>query len=121
MSCQNTDNRGMRVWSLRTSSSFIFVGTVLLPRNLFRLVGAGKIPAVSNAVAFGSIMQDGIVLPGNGAPCTIPAGSTPPGQFLASTADETWVAEGTSIVVAPKLPPYDVGSGTGCPFLMFPC
>ena len=60
-------------------------------------VGAGKMPAAKSAVAFGSIMHDGMVLPGNGDPWTTPAGATPPGQFLKSTAGDTVVVEGTLI------------------------
>ena len=48
--------------------------------------GAGNMPAFSNAVVFGEIMQAGMVLLGKGAPCTMPAGRTPPGQFRARTA-----------------------------------
>src|SRR5882762_5362985 len=62
---------------MRTISSFKFVGELLPPINVGRPLAStallfGKIPAVSKAVAFGAIMQDGILLPGNGDPCTTP-------------------------------------------------
>src|ERR1700736_6022033 len=105
---------------MRTTSSFKFVGVLLGPLNMFPDVGAGKMPAFRSAAELGSIMHDGMVLVGNGDPCTTPAGRTPPGQFLASTAGDTCEAEGTLIVVAPKLPPYVAGSGTGVPAVMLP-
>src|SRR5260370_9197076 len=98
---------------MRTASSLKVVGELALPKNLFPVVGAGKMPALSKAVEFGSTMQDGIVFPGNGAPCTIPAGRTPPGQFFARTPAATWVAEGTVIVFVPKFPPNVEGQGPG--------
>src|SRR6266851_7081284 len=93
MKCPKTENLLVKLWSMRTTSSFKFVGELLPPMNVglpFACVAlaAGKIPAVSKAVEFGSIMQEGIVLFGNGEPCTTPAGKAPPGQFFASTPAE---------------------------------
>src|SRR4029077_6036449 len=67
---------------MRTISSFKFVGELLPPINVGRplestALALGKIPAVSKAVAFGEIIQAGIMLPGNGDPWTTPAGTTP--------------------------------------------
>src|ERR1035438_6879068 len=105
---------------MRTISSFTLVGEVAAPVNWSPDVGAGKRPALSSAVAFGLIMQVGIVFPGNGEPCTMPAGRTSPGQFFARTDGATCAAVGTSITVPPKSPPYVDGSGTGCPLLTIP-
>src|SRR5215469_7213604 len=101
---------------MRTISSFTFVGTLLPPRKAglppLRPLFAGKIPAFRSAVALGSIMQVGIVLPGKGDPCTIPAGATPP-QFLYRYAELTLAALGTLIgILAGKTPPYQPVSGT---------
>src|ERR1700737_2777648 len=87
---------------MRTISSLTCVGTLLPPRKVgcplpLTELFAGKIPAVSSACAFGSSMQDGIVLLGNGLPCTTPAGAAPPGQFLKRIDDETALALGTFI------------------------
>ena len=69
-------------------------------------LGAGKIPALTKAAALAEIMHDGMVLLGKGEPCTIPAGRTPPGQFLARTDGDTWFTLGTLMVVLPKFPVY---------------
>src|SRR5208337_1148043 len=42
---------------------------------------AGKMPAATRAAALGLIMQEGMMLPGNCWPDTIPAGATLPGQL----------------------------------------
>src|SRR6266849_2913500 len=39
---------------MRTTSSFKFVGVLTLPKNLFPIVGAGKMPAFTKAAAFPS-------------------------------------------------------------------
>src|SRR5438067_1184726 len=75
---------------MRTISSFRFVGVFAPPTNVptplpILLFGAGKMPALSKAVAFGLIMRDGMTLPGKAAPCTIPKGATPPGQLANRT------------------------------------
>src|SRR5215469_1297295 len=85
---------------MRTISSFTLVGTLFPPWKTglplpFTALLAGKMPAASRAVELGSIMQLGIVLLGNGDPCTIPAGATPPGQFLNKNAGVTFAALGT--------------------------
>src|SRR5882724_4934784 len=103
---------------MRTTSSFKLVGELLPPMNVglpFKstALDAGKIPALSRAVELGEIMQAGIVLLGKGDPCTIPAGSTPPGQCWARTDADTFDALGTLITALPKLPPYVDASGTG--------
>src|SRR5262245_20415658 len=100
---------------MRTTSSFRFVGVFAPPRNCpiplaGATVGAGKIPALISAVAFPSTMLEGIMLPGNGLPCTMPAGSPPgpgPLQFLPRTDAATCDADGTTIGVDNelKLPP----------------
>src|SRR5260370_9888169 len=80
-------------------------------------------PAVTNAVAFGSIMHAGMVLFGKACPCTMPAGRPPgpgPFQFLARTRAFTCASAGTLIVVAPQLPPQVAGSGTFCSLLCVP-
>src|SRR5260370_23611282 len=99
---------------MRTTSSFRFVGVLTLPKNLFPIVGAGKMPAVTNAVAFGSIMHAGMVLFGKACPCTMPAGRAPgpgPLPFLAKTEAFTFLSHGTVMVVTPKLPPEGAGLG----------
>src|SRR5437016_5574852 len=98
-------------------SSFTWVGTFAPPRNagwpFFTPVGAGKIPAFSSAVEFGSIMQLGMVLFGKALPWVIPAGAVPPGQFLNKYAPLTLAAEGTLMgVLDGKTPPYHPVSGT---------
>src|SRR5438046_2694360 len=99
---------------MRTTSSFRLVGVAELPKNLFPAVGAGKIPALNKAVELGLIMQEGILLPGNGEPWTTPAGATPPGQLLKRTLEATCDDDGTLIgfVSELKSPPYVAGSGT---------
>src|SRR5260370_40576718 len=84
---------------MRTISSFKFVGELLPPMKVgcpFASTALlfGKIPAVSRAVAFGEIMQDGILLPGNGDPCMTPAGAAPFGQLAKRTAGGTWAGGG---------------------------
>src|SRR5436309_13259677 len=71
---------------MRTTSSLRLVGALAPPTNVptelaMLVVGAGKMPALSRAAAFGLIMQDGITLPGNCPPEVIPAGRAWPGQF----------------------------------------
>src|SRR6476660_665171 len=73
---------------MRTISSLKFVALLAPPTKGAAPVtgsnapfGFGKKPVPSNAVEFGLIMQDGIMLPGNGNPCWMPAGATPPGQL----------------------------------------
>ena len=92
---------------MRTISSFRSVGVFAPPLNsglpfwstpLF----AGKMPAFSSAAEFGEIMQEGMILPGNGEPCTIPAGA-PPGQLANSTDGATCEADGTRIGVEMEL------------------
>src|SRR6476646_1755945 len=97
---------------MRTISSFKFVGELLPPMNVGRplestALGLGKIPAPSRAEAFLEIMQAGMILPGNGDPCTTPAGAAPPGQLPKRTLGATWAALGTLItaVLELKLPP----------------
>src|SRR6266566_525568 len=65
-------------------------------------LGVGKMPAPSNAVAFGWIMQDGIMLPGNCAPRVTP-GFAPPGQFANRTESATLDSVGTIIGVVTEL------------------
>src|ERR1700687_2421785 len=85
---------------MRTISSFNFVG-VLAPPTKFPLplaifvVGAGKKPVPSSAVAFALIMQEGITLPGKFPPCTTPAGATPAGQLANNREGATWAMVGT--------------------------
>src|SRR5215831_1132653 len=93
---------------MRTTSSFKFVGVFAPPRNWPMpltgvVVGPGKMPALSSAAAFGSIMQEGILFPGNGDPCTIPTGAVPPGQFRNNTVLLTCAADGTLIAVETEL------------------
>src|SRR5215471_11022029 len=110
---------------MRTISSRRLVGVLAPPTNVpiplvMLLFGAGKMPALSSEVAFLLIKQDGITLPGKGEPCTIPAGATPPGQFVNRTEGATCEALGTLIGVETelKLPPYVFVSGTV--WLVFP-
>src|SRR5580692_3081301 len=104
MKCPNTENLLVKLWSMRTISSRRFVGAVAAPVNWsLPEVGAGKMPALSSAVAFALIMHDGMTLPGNGLPCAMPAGRRPPGQFCARTPAETLLADGTMIGVATLL------------------
>src|SRR5579871_385281 len=110
MKCPNKETLLLRLWSMRATSSFRSVGELFPPMNTglpvaSTVLGAGKIPAFTNAVAFGAIMQLGMVLFGNGDPWTMPVGSWPPGQFLAKTLAETSAAVGTLIRVLPKFPP----------------
>src|SRR5208282_22307 len=104
---------------MRTISSRKFVGEAVPPKNLSSAVGFGKIPAFTRDAALALIMHDGIVLPGNCVPCTIPAGATPPGQFAKRTLGATCAMVGTLMFVVPKLAPaavgYVAGSGTNCP------
>src|SRR5690348_7968581 len=109
---------------MRTISSFTLVGTLLPPRKaglpLLRPLFAGKIPACSSAVEFGSIMQVGITkfpLPsvGKGLPWVIPAGAALLGQFLNRNDAVTLAALGTLIGrLEGKVPPYHAVSGTVC-------
>src|SRR5260370_42072661 len=103
---------------MRTISSFKFVGELLPPMKVGCPCAAtawlfGKIPAVSRAVAFGEIMQDGILLPGKGDPCMTPAGAAPFGQLEKRTAGATWAVVGTLMTAGLELksPPYELGSG----------
>ena len=95
---------------MRTISSFKFVGVLEPPTKGASPVtgskapfGVGKKPVPSNAVVFGLIMQDGITLPGNCVPGTMPAGATPPGQFANKTEGDTLVALGTNMGVVTEL------------------
>src|SRR5579864_6651759 len=119
MKCPNTENLSENWWSIRTISSLPVVGDLLPPMNCVPLVGSGNIPAPSSALAFGVIMQFGIVLFGNGCPCTIPAGGVPPGQLakridgLTEAALGTVMAEGnTAPVPAPPASGYSLARGT---------
>src|SRR5580704_6049638 len=101
---------------MRTISSLRFVGALAPPTKLptplvMFVVGAGKMPALSSAAAFGLIMQEGMTLPGKGEPCTIPAGA-PPVQFAKRTDGAICAVLGTKRIVgfavpdvAAKLPP----------------
>src|SRR5262245_35859251 len=94
MKWPNTENLLLKLWSMRTTSSFKFVGVFAPPRNCpiplaGVSVGDGKIPALTRAVEFGLIMQAGILLPGNCAPGAMPAGGNPPGQFANRTEGAT--------------------------------
>src|ERR1700685_3060964 len=101
-----------RISSLRLGGELLPPIKVGFPFDSVALA-AGKMPALRREVALGDIMQVGIVLPGNGEPCTIPAGRTPNGQFCARTEAATVVADGTLITVLPKSPPYSLAAGTG--------
>src|SRR5689334_9351420 len=100
---------------MRTISSFRFVGVLEPPTKLptplpMPEFGFGKKPVPSNAVAFGWIMQDGMTLPGNGAPRTMPGGGAPPGQLANRTESATLAAVGTrgisaALVTELKSPP----------------
>src|SRR6202142_1865067 len=104
---------------MRTISSLKFVGALAPPTKLptplvMFVVGAGKMPALSSAAAFGLIMQEGMMLPGNGEPCTMVAGLglAPPGQLANKTLGAICVVLGTKRIVgfavpdmADKLPP----------------
>src|SRR5580704_1748900 len=101
---------------MRTISSRRSVGALAPPTKLpvpfvMFAVGAGKMPALSRAAAFGLIMQLGIMLPGKGEPCTIPGGA-PPGQLPNRTDGAICAVVGTKRIVgfavpdiADKLPP----------------
>src|SRR5271167_1503637 len=114
MSCPKTENLLLKLWSMRTTSSRRFVTALAPPLNsgcgleppLVALF-AGKMPAATRDAEFGLIMQLGMMLPGNGEPCAIPAGATPPGQLAKRTPGATCVAPGTRIGVLRelKLPP----------------
>src|SRR5215467_11005704 len=86
---------------MRTTSSFRFVGTPEpplkepTPSPTFARLVLGKMPCPRRAVAFGLIMQAGILFPGNCEPCVIPAGAVPPGQLAKRTAGATRLALGT--------------------------
>src|SRR6185369_5224261 len=104
---------------MRTISSFRLVGVLAPPTKrpiplAILVVGAGKKPVPSNAVAFGLIMQLGILLRGNCEPRTIPAGATPPGQLANRTESDTLAKVGTKMGVETELksPPYVAVSGT---------
>src|SRR5206468_12417215 len=104
---------------MRTISSFNLVGVLAPPTKLpiplaMFVLGAGKKPVPSRAVAFGLIMQAGIMLPANGPPCAAPAGATPPGQLAYRTEGATLVLSGTMSAVGSELksPPYVAVSGT---------
>src|SRR5947207_8025117 len=103
---------------MRTTSSFRFVGELFPPMKVgsppaLTVLEAGKIPAFSSDVALGEIMQEGMVLLGKGAPCTMPAGRRPPGQFRARTVADMADALGTLIAWLPKSPPLVEVAGTG--------
>src|SRR5882672_681342 len=71
MKCPKTESLSLKLWSTRATSSFRLVGELLPPMKVGSPLGptvllAGKIPAVSRAVEFGAIMQEGIVLFGKG-------------------------------------------------------
>src|ERR1700741_2225892 len=109
---------------MRTISSFTLVGTLLPPRKagwpLLRPLFAGKMPACSSAAAFGSIMQEGMMLFVKVLPCAAPAGAVPPGQFLYKKAASTLVGtvragkgfELNKVPAAGSAPPYQAVSGT---------
>src|SRR3974390_1568938 len=111
---------------MRTISSFTLVGTLLPPKKagwpLLRPLFAGKIPACSSAVEFGSIMQEGMRLPEKEPPGVIPAGATPPGQFLNKKAGSMLlgtvrlgkIVEPNWVPAAGSAPPYHAVSGTVC-------
>src|SRR5262249_28889602 len=122
MKWPNTENLLLKLWSMRTTSSRRFVGVLLVPWNRLPFVGAGKIPAVTNAAEFGAIMHDGMMFPGKLPPCTTPAGAVPPGQFAKRTLGATWAVVGTliGVVTELKLPPYVAGSGTTWPLFRLP-
>src|ERR1700741_3037767 len=95
---------------MRTISSFKVVALLAPPTNGVAPVvgskapfGLGKKPVPSNAVEFGLIMQAGITLPGNCAPCVMPAGAAPPGQLANKTEGTTLAPLGTMIGGVPKL------------------
>src|ERR1700686_5906596 len=93
---------------MRTTSSFKLVGTLVLPMNLFPLVGAGKMPAVSRACALGLNSVVGILLPVKGcntAVCPFLSSQAPlvasgalrvwPAlAYCAAVAGETWFEQG---------------------------
>src|SRR5438874_5863430 len=108
---------------MRAISSRTLVGELLPPMNWKPLVGFGKMPAASSDVALGSIMHDGIVLPGNGWPGTTPVGGAPPGQPAPSPATPvgTEITRGfplasvvgnTAPVPGPFASGYELASGT---------
>src|ERR1700758_925374 len=103
---------------MRTSSSLPVVGELFPPWNWVPFVGLGKIPAPSNAEALALTMQSGMVLFGNGCPCTMPAGAAPPGQLakridgLTDDALGTLMAElKTAPVPAPPASGYSLARG----------
>src|SRR5271170_6486696 len=103
---------------MRTISSRKFVTEFAPPLNSglpfeAKALLAGKMPALTKAAEFVLIMQVGMMLPGKGDPCTMPAGATPP-QPAKRTAGATCAAVGTVIGVASelKLPPYVAVPGT---------
>src|SRR5579871_1825481 len=105
---------------MRTISSFTLVGTLLPPKKagwpLLKPLFAGKMPAFSSAVEFGSIMQLGIVALGKAAPDTSPAGAFPP-QFLKrklglTTAFGPWKTGTVGAGPPDTSPPYQAVSGT---------
>src|SRR5256885_980004 len=110
--CPKTENLSVKLWSMRTISSFRFVGESLPPTNCVPAVGFGKMPALTRAVAFGAIMHEGILLPGNGDPLTTPAGAVPPGQFPNRTLFATELGTRIGVELELKSPPYVAGSGT---------
>src|SRR6266403_1282260 len=119
---------------MRTTSSLRLVGALAPPTNVptelaMFVVGAGNMPAVSSAAAFGLIMQDGITLPGNCPPEVIPAGGAWPGQLANRTLCATCAFDPVQVPGAQKvgtniglgleavrrparLPPYAAVSGT---------
>src|SRR5208282_840034 len=85
------------------NSAFPLPSTVLL---------AGKMPALTRAAALGLIMQEGITLPGNCAPPTIPAGATPPGQLAKRMLEATCAFDPVQApIVVPG--PQKVGTNMG--------
>src|SRR5208282_1423448 len=94
---------------MRTISSLKFVGALAPPTKLptpsvMFVVGAGKMPALRSAAAFGLIMQEGMMSPGKGEPCVIPSGAAPPGQLANKTVEATCAVLGTKRIVGFAVP-----------------
>src|SRR5580658_3818754 len=80
---------------MRTTSSLKVVLELAPPWNSAfpcpsTVLFAGKMPAPTRAAELGLIMQEGMMLPGNCAPPTIPAGAVLPGQLAKRTLPATW-------------------------------
>src|SRR5689334_15153485 len=103
---------------MRTISSRMFDGTLLPPTKVgFPLEStelfAGKMPAFSKATAFGSTMQDGMMLLGNGLPGDTPAGAAPPAQFRKRTdAGRLGTLIACENTASPLEPGYSLVAGT---------